>query len=174
MWLISMLFTSTGDGIRSVRPLSFLLPFLSPGPFERASDHFSPLFLTQTVRQHYLPSYKLELGRAITLRGVFPTSLISDMDDFPVDSWFVGFLPFSFSLSRSRSPFRSPSFVRSHWWGPDRAFFTSPLGLFALPLSPSSPLPSNEDLTRLVFAFRFRSSRDLLLRRLPSRRSPPI
>lgn len=70
---------TSGDGIRSV-----CLPF---APMD-ASEPL-PSFPSKAVRAHYLPSYTLSLGRAISLRGVFPTSLIEDMEDFPVDSWFV-------------------------------------------------------------------------------------
>jgi salicylate hydroxylase len=42
--------------------------------------------IKSAVRRHYLPDYKLEVGRAFTLRSSFPTSRLEGMEDFPTDS----------------------------------------------------------------------------------------
>lgn len=54
--------------------------------------------IKSAVRRHYLPAYELEVGRAFTMRGVFPTSRLDGMADFPEDSACVVVLGRSWGL----------------------------------------------------------------------------
>lgn len=49
--------------------------------------------IKSAVRRAYLPEYELSMGRAFTMRGVFPTSKLDGMEDFPEDSAYVLFPP---------------------------------------------------------------------------------
>lgn len=49
--------------------------------------------IKSAARRAYLPEYELSMGRAFTMRGVFPTSRLEDMDDFPEDSAYVSSSP---------------------------------------------------------------------------------
>lgn len=106
--------------------------------------------IKSAVRRAYLPEYELSMGRAFTMRGVFPTSRLEDMEDFPEDSAYVFSSP-PVSLRTSSSTWLTGGVAlrKRHWWGPDRAFFTSPLGAFTSLGKGTTPARGQVALTAL-------------------------